>query len=317
MKNNVPKVTLPQFDDLFKSEEIRQEERLERILRVPAEEIFPYARQPYSIDRPTADLAQLMDSIERMGITEPLITRPREDGGYEIVSGHRRDYCGRMIGLPDRPIIVRDYTDDEADILVADANIKREDLLPSEKARAYKLKLDAMKRQAGRPAKINGDQVGLHLYQGKSKELLAEQVGESATQIQRYIRLNHLIPELLEQVDNGALKFTAAADYISHLTGEEQVELAHIIERDEISPSIGQVQQLKQLSAEGILTNDKMEDILNEEKPFEIKVIIKQDKLKKYFPKGFTPQQMEHVILGLLEDWQKKQLRQRQQNMSR
>lgn len=129
--------------------------------------------------------------------------------------------------------------------------------------------------------------------------------------------MNHLIPELLEQVDNGALKFTAAADYISHLTGEEQVELAHIIERDEISPSIGQVQQLKQLSAEGILTNDKMEDILNEEKPFEIKVIIKQDKLKKYFPKGFTPQQMEHVILGLLEDWQKKQLRQRQQNMSR
>lgn len=150
MKNNVPKVTLPQFDDLFKSEEIRQEERLERILRVPAEEIFPYARQPYSIDRPTADLAQLMDSIERMGITEPLITRPREDGGYEIVSGHRRDYCGRMIGLPDRPIIVRDYTDDEADILVADANIKREDLLPSEKARAYKLKLDAMKRQGER-----------------------------------------------------------------------------------------------------------------------------------------------------------------------
>lgn len=316
MKNNVPKVTLPQFDDLFKSEEIRQEERLERILRVPAEEIFPYARQPYSIDRPTADLAQLMDSIERMGITEPLITRPREDGGYEIVSGHRRDYCGRMIGLPDRPIIVRDYTDDEADILVADANIKREDLLPSEKARAYKLKLDAMRRQ-GERIDLTSDQFGPKLSGIRSNELLAEQVNESKTQIQRYIRLNHLIPELLEQVDNGALKFTAAADYISHLTGEEQVELAHIIERDEISPSIGQVQQLKQLSAEGILTNDKMEDILNEEKPFEIKVIIKQDKLKKYFPKGFTPQQMEHVILGLLEDWQKKQLRQRQQNMSR
>ena len=316
MKNNVPKVTLPQFDDLFKSEEIRQEERLERILRVPAEEIFPYARQPYSIDRPTAYLAQLMDSIERMGITEPLITRPREDGGYEIISGHRRDYCGRMIGLPDRPIIVRDYTDDEADILVADANIKREDLLPSEKARAYKLKLDAMRRQAGRPEK-NSLQIGENFRGTTSVKILAEQVEESATQIQRYIRLNHLIPELLEQVDNGALKFTAAADYISHLTGEEQVELAHIIERDEISPSIGQVQQLKQLSAEGILTNDKMEDILNEEKPLEIKVIIKQDKLKKYFPKGFTPQQMEHVILGLLEDWQKKQLRQRQQNMSR
>lgn len=316
MKNNVPKVTLPQFDDLFKSEEIRQEERLERILRVPAEEIFPYARQPYSIDRPTADLAQLMDSIERMGITEPLITRPREDGGYEIISGHRRDYCGRMIGLPDRPIIVRDYTDDEADILVADANIKREDLLPSEKARAYKLKLDAMKRQ-GERLDLTSLQIGEKLKGATSVKILAEQVEESATQIQRYIRLNHLIPELLEQVDNGALKFTAAADYISHLTGEEQVELAHIIERDEISPSIGQVQQLKQLSAEGILTNDKMENILNEEKPFEIKVIIKQDKLKKYFPKGFTPQQMEHVILGLLEDWQKKQLRQRQQNMSR
>ena len=197
MKSSVKNIELTKYDDLFKDEETRQEEKQERILTVPAEQVFPYARQPYSIDRPTPDLVRLMDSIERMGISEPLITRPREGGGYEIISGHRRDYCGKAIGLAERPIIVRQYTDEEADILVADYNITREDLLPSEKARAYKLKLDAMKRQAGRPSKENGDQNGPHLFRGKSKELLAAQVGESATQVQRYVCLNSLVPPVV------------------------------------------------------------------------------------------------------------------------
>lgn len=311
MKSNAPKVELARFDDLFKSEESRQEEQQERIQIVAAEELHVYARQPYLIDRPTPDLVRLMDSIEKLGISEPLIVRPREMGGYEILSGHRRDYCARVIGIPDRPVIIRDYTDEEADILVADYNITREDLLPSEKARAYKLKLDAMKRQ-GERTDLTSAQIGQKLNGKFSIEILAEQVEESRMQIQRYIRLNHLIPILLEQVDQGVLKTTAAADYISHLTEKEQTYLAYIMERDEASPSIDQAKRLKKLSAESSLTESAMDLIMREEKPFEIKVMLKQDKLKKYFPRDYTPQKMEEVIIKLLEEWNRK--RQREQS---
>lgn len=200
MKSGVKEIELTKYDDLFKDEETRQEEKLERILIVPANQVFPYARQPYSIDRPTPDLVRLMDSIERMGISEPLITRPREGGGYEIISGHRRDYCAKSVGIPDRPVIVRQYSDEEADILVADYNITREDLLPSEKARAYKLKLDAMKRQ-GQRTDLTSAQVGQKLDGKVSVEILSEQVNESRMQIQRYVRLNNLVLPLLEAVD--------------------------------------------------------------------------------------------------------------------
>lgn len=311
MKSNAPKVELARFDDLFKSEEARREGQQERIQIVAAEELHVYARQPYLIDRPTPDLVRLMDSIEKLGISEPLIVRPREMGGYEILSGHRRDYCARVIGIPDRPVIIRDYTDEEADILVADYNITREDLLPSEKARAYKLKLDAMKRQ-GERTDLTSAQIGQKLNGKFSIEILAEQVEESRMQVQRYIRLNHLIPTLLEQVDQGVLKTTAAADYISHLTEKEQTYLAYIMERDEASPSIDQAKRLKKLSAEGSLTESVMDFIMREEKPFEIKVTLKQDKLKKYFPRDYTPQKMEEVIIKLLEEWNRK--RQREQS---
>ena len=182
-----------------------REEQQERIRIVAAEELHVYARQPYLIDRPTPDLVRLMDSIEKLGISEPLIVRPREMGGYEILSGHRRDYCARVIGIPDRPVIIRDYTDEEADILVADYNITREDLLPSEKARAYKLKLDAMKRQ-GERTDLTSLQIEEKLRGKFSVQILAEQVEENVSYIQRYIRLNHLIPILLEQVDQGGIK---------------------------------------------------------------------------------------------------------------
>ena len=311
MKSNAPKVELARFDDLFKSEESRREEQQERIRIVAAEELHVYARQPYLIDRPTPDLVRLMDSIEKLGISEPLIVRPREMGGYEILSGHRRDYCARVIGIPDRPVIIRDYTDKEADILVADYNITREDLLPSEKARAYKLKLDAMKRQ-GERTDLTSLQIEEKLRGKFSVQILAEQVEENVSYIQRYIRLNHLIPTLLEQVDQGVLKTTAAADYISHLTEKEQTYLAYIMERDEASPSIDQAKRLKKLSAEGSLTESAMDFIMREEKPFEIKVTLKQDKLKKYFPRDYTPQKMEEVIIKLLEEWNRK--RQREQS---
>lgn len=312
MRESLKNIGLISLDDMFTTEEQRQEAKLEKIQIVPAGEVYPYARQPYTIDRATTDLVRLMDSIESIGISEPLITRPRKDGGYEIISGHRRDYCAKMLGIKELPIIVRNYTDDEADILVVDHNITREDLLPSEKARAYKLKLDAMKRQAGRPTLESQDelkncvQVGHNFFGKKSRELLAEQVNDSATNIQRYIRLNDLIPSLLEQVDSGILKVTPAADYISQLTEHEQMQLALVMEQNEVTPSIKQAQQLKQLSQEGKLTESVLEHIMTEEKPSERKVILHQDKLKKYFPASYTPRQMEDVIIKLLEGWHRK-----------
>ena len=305
-------IELTRYDDLFKTDAEREADQQERVQIVPAEQVFPYARQPYSVDRPSADLVRLMDSIERTGIAEPLIVRPRSEGGYEIISGHRRDYCAKVVGLDTRPVIVRDYSDEDADILVVDYNINRENLLPSEKAKAYKLKLDAMKRQAGRPAK-NGDQIGPHSLQGKSKEILAEQVKESTTQIQRFMNLNKLIPPLMEAVDTGKLKFVPAADYISHLTEKEQTYLQFLMERDEVSPSVDQAQRLKQISAEGKLENNIIDLIMREEKPLERKVTLRNDRLQKYFPANYTPKQMEEVIIKLLEGWH----RRRQQEQAR
>lgn len=305
-------IELTRYDDLFKTDAEREADQQERVQIVPAEQVFPYARQPYSVDRPSADLVRLMDSIERTGIAEPLIVRPRSEGGYEIISGHRRDYCAKVVGLDTRPVIVRNYSDEDADILVVDYNINRENLLPSEKAKAYKLKLDAMKRSAGRPAK-NSAQVGQN-FQGRfSVEILAEQANESRMQIQRYIRLTNLIPPLLEAVDTGKLKFVPVADYISHLTEKEQTYLQFLMERDEVSPTVDQAQRLKQISAEGKLGNDIIDRIMREEKPLERKVTIRSDRLQRYFPASYTPKQMEEVILKLLEGWH----RRRQQEQAR
>ena len=308
MAGNVKNMGLTSLDDLFKSEEERQQDSRERILNIPIEELHPYARQPYSVERPTPDLVRLMDSIEQVGIAEPLIVRPRTEGGYEILSGHRRDYCARVVGLQTLPVIVREYTDDEADILVVDYNITREDLLPSEKAKAYSLKLGAMKRQAGRPCK-NSLQVGEN-FRGKfSVQILSEQIGENVTHIQRYIRLTKLISPLLAQVDNGILKVTTAADYISHLSEKEQAALLVIMERDEMVPSLEQARRLKELSEEGKLDSCAMEVILREDKPVTRKVTLKNDRLQKYFPPSYTPKQIEDLIIKLLDQWQRKKQR--------
>ena len=309
MAGSLKNIGLTSLDDLFKTDEQRQADAQERVQIVPADQVLPYARQPYSIDRPTQDLAQLMDSIERVGIAEPLIVRPRDGGGYEIIAGHRRDYCAKTIGLETRPVIVREYSDEDADILVVDYNIHRDDLLPSEKARAYKLRLDAMKRKAGRPSK-NSCQVGTNL---RADALLAEKADDSARQIQRYIRLNNLIPSLLVQVDSGNLKLVPAAESISYLTEKEQIYLAMVMERDEVSPSMDQAKRLKQLSAEGKLAENIIDLIMREEKPLERKVTLRNDKLERFFPKSYTPKQMEDVILKLLEGWQRK----RQQEQAR
>ncbi len=303
MINNLKNVGLTKLDDLFKSEEERNAGQHDRVLTVPADQVFPYARQPYTIERPTPDLVRLMDSIERFGIMEPMIVRPREVGSYEIVSGHRRDYCAKTVGLDTRPVIVREYTDEEADILVVDFNINREDLLPSEKAKAYKLKLDAMKRQ-GKRTDLTSAQLGQKLEGRYSVEILAEQVNESRMQIQRYIRLNHLIPPLLEQVDKGSLKFVPAADFISHLREKEQNYLALVMECDEVSPSVGQAKRLKELSAEGKLEDNIIDFILREEKPSEKKITLNGKWVQNRFPRDMTPKQiMERInkALDLLE----------------
>ena len=305
MASKLSGIELTRYDDLFKTDAEREADRQERIQIVPASEVFPYSRQPYTIDRPTPDLVRLMDSIEHIGIAEPLIVRPREVGGYEIISGHRRDYCAKAVGLDARPVIVRNYSDEEADILVVDYNINREDLLPSEKAKAYKLKLDAMKRQ-GQKRVGTSPQNGEKLKENYSVSILGEQVKESATQIQRYVRLNLLIPPLVEAVDKGFLKLAPAADFLSHLSEKEQTYLLLVMERDEVSPSLGQAQRLKQLSGEGKLENNIIDLIMREEKPLERKVTIRNDRLQKYFPASYTPKQMEDVIIKLLEGWHRK-----------
>ena len=312
MASKLSGIELTRYDDLFKTDAEREADRQERIQIVPAAEVFPYSRQPYTIDRPTPDLVRLMDSIEHIGIAEPLIVRPRESGGYEIISGHRRDYCAKAVGLDTRPVIVRNYSDEEADILVVDYNINREDLLPSEKAKAYKLKLDAMKRQ-GQKRVGTSPQNGEKLKENYSVSILGEQVKESATQIQRYVRLNLLIPPLVEAVDKGFLKLAPAADFLSHLSEKEQTYLLLVMERDEVSPSLGQAQRLKQLSGEDKLENNIIDLIMREEKPLERKVTIRNDRLQKYFPSSYTPKQMEDVIIKLLEGWHRK----RQQEQSR
>lgn len=305
-------IELVKYDDLFKTDAEREADQQERVQIVPAEQVFPYARQPYSVDRPSADLVRLMDSIERTGIAEPLIVRPRSESGYEIISGHRRDYCAKVVGLDTRPVIVRNYSDEDADILVVDYNINRENLLPSEKAKAYKLKLDAMKRQGAR-TDLTSLQNGEKLNRMTSVKILAEQAEDNVTAIQRYIRLTNLIPPLMEAVDAGKLKFVPAADYISHLTEKEQTYLQFLMERDEVSPSVDQAQRLKQISAEGKLENNIIDLIMREEKPLERKVTLRNDRLQKYFPASYTPKQMEEVIIKLLEGWH----RRRQQEQAR
>ena len=298
-----PEYQLASVAELFKTTEEREEDKLERVQIVPAEQIHPYPREPYQVGRATADLAQLMDSIERVGIAEPMIVRPRAEGGYEILAGHRRDYCARQLGLPNRPVIVRHYDDATADVLVSDYNITREDLLPSEKARAYALWMDGMRRQ-GQRVDSTSLQIGEKLAGKLSVQLLAEKVSENATNIQRYIRLTHLIRPLLDRVDEKKLGLVPAADYLYKLTEEEQSHLQALLEAGKPAPSLEQAQQMKRLSEAGLLTEEEMGKIL-QKKVKEKKVVLKQTRLQEYFPAAFTEKQMEEVILQLLKDWRR------------
>ena len=305
MKSSAKNISLSSYDDIFGTEESRADAVREKVMEIPLSELHPFKNHPFKVldDDRMADTAE---SIKEYGVLVPAIARPRDDGGYELVAGHRRKRGCELAGRETMPVIVRDLDDDAATIIMVDSNIQRENILPSERAFAYKLKLDAMKRQVGRPSKENVSQVGT---QKRSDQIMAEQMGESRNQIQRYIRLTELIPPLLEMVDCKKIAFNPAVE-LSYLKPDEQALLLDAMDSEQASPSLSQAQRLKKFSQDGRLSLDVMTAIMSEEKKGEIdKVTLGGDKLRKYFPKSYTPQQMEQTILKLLEQWQKKRQR--------
>ena len=304
MKSSAKKVELVSVDDLFSTEEGRQDAKLEKVQEIPLSELHPFKNHPFKVKDDEA-MMETADSVRQYGVLVPAIARPDPEGGYELVAGHRRHRASELAEKETMPVIVRDLDDDAATIIMVDSNLQRESLLPSERAFAYKMKLEAMKRQAGRPTKGNGSQLG-NDFRKKSSELLAEQVGQSKNQIFRYIRLTELIPELLDMVDEKKIAFNPAVE-ISYLKPNEQQDFLEAMDYAQSTPSLSQAQRLKKFSQEGKCSLDAMCAIMSEEKKGELdRVTIKHDVLRKYFPKSYTPKQMEDTIIKLLEQWQRK-----------
>jgi len=294
---------LKSLDALFGSPDVTTDSERENVQQLPIFKLFPFRNHPFKVVD-DATMESMVESIKEYGVLMPCIARPHESGGYEIVAGHRRKRGCELAGLDTMPVIVRQMSDDEATILMVDSNIQRECILPSERAFAYKMKLEAMKRQAGRPSKENGSQVGNESFGRKSSDIMAEQIGESKNQIFRFIRLSELVPPLLEAVDTKRVAFNPAVE-LSYLAQEEQMQLLDTMESEQSTPSLSQAQRLKKFSQEGKLTPEAMSAIMTEEKKEVSKVTLTGDKLARYFPKSFTPKQMEATILDLLEQWQK------------
>lgn len=307
MKASGKNIALTSYDDIFKDEETRQSEKLERVQLIPTDQMDAFPNHPFKVSS-DEKMLDTIQSIKENGVLVPMIVRPKQNGRYEIVAGHRRHYACEAAGIKEIPAIVREMTDDEAVIIMVDSNLQRENLLPSEKAFAYKMKLDAMKRKAGRPSLENSAQVGRNLFGKESREILAEQTGESRNQISRYIRLTELSKDLLEMVDEKTMSFNAGVE-VSYLKQEEQAQLYEVMEYEECSPSLSQAQRLKKCSLENRLTKEVMLEIMSEEKDIEMKLTLGGSKIKKYFPEEYTPKQMEQTILKLLENWSKKRQR--------
>ena len=298
-------ISLSSYDDIFETDESRADSQLEKVQKIPISELVPFKNHPFKVVDDEAML-RTTESIAQFGVLTPLIARPLEDGGYEIISGHRRAHAAEAAGLTEVPVIVRDMDDDAATVLMVDSNLQRESILPSERAFAYKMKNEAMKRTAGRPSKENASQVGT---QKRTDQLMAEEMGESRNQIQRYIRLTNLIPELLDMVDQKQISFNPAVE-LSYLTPEEQQHVIEAMDFTQAAPSLSQAQRLKKLSQEGGCTLEAMQDILGEVKKGDLeRVAFKSEQLRKYFPKSYTPKQMFDTIIKLLEQWQKKRQR--------
>lgn len=307
MKSSAKKVELASVDDLFTTEESRADARREKVVEIPLSELHPFKGHPFKVKDDDA-MMETADSIRQYGVLVPAIARPDPSGGYELVAGHRRHRASELAEKETMPVIVRDLDDDAATIIMVDSNLQRESLLPSERAFAYKMKLEAMKRQAGRPSKENCSQVG-NDFGKKSSEVLAEQVGQSKNQIFRYIRLTELIPELLNMVDEKKIALNPAYE-LSFLKKEEQTQLLDAMDSEQATPSLSQAQRLKKFSQEGRLSIDVMRAIMGEEKKSDLdKVTFTSDTLRKYFPKSYTPARMQETIIKLLEQWQKKRQR--------
>ena len=309
MKSAAKNIQLASYDDLFKTDEERQADAQERVQSLPLDRLMPFPNHPFKV-LDDEKMQETVESIKERGVLVPILVRPTNDGNFEIVSGHRRHHASLLAGKTEIPAIVREMDDDTAILLMVDSNLQREELLPSEKAFAYKMKLDAMKRQAGRPSK-NSAKIGRNFDGKESRELLADQTGESRNQISRYIRLTSLVPDLLNRVDNKTIAFNAAVE-VSYLTEPEQKMLCDAIEREECTPNLKQARRLKQFSQDGKLDENVIDAIMTEEKPIEDKLVLKGDVLAKYFPKTYTPSQKQKVIVKLLEDWHKRQLRQQE-----
>ena len=305
MKSSAKKIELASVDDLFSTEEGRQDAKLEKIQEIPLSELHPFRNHPFKVKDDEA-MMETADSIKQYGVLVPAIARPDPEGGYELVAGHRRRRASELAEKETMPVIIRDLDDDAATIIMVDSNLQRESLLPSERAFAYKMKLEAVKHQGAR-TDLTSRQVGEKSQTSIQK--VADQAGESQRQVQRYIRLTELIPELMDMVDEKKIALNPAYE-LSFLKKEEQVDLLDAMDSEQATPSLSQAQRLKKYSQEGHLTLDRMRVIMGEEKKSDLdRVTFTSDTLRKYFPKSYTPQRMQETIIKLLEAWQKKRQR--------
>ena len=298
MKSSARNIELKSVDDLFATEESRADAQREKVQEIPLGELHPFRNHPFKV-KDDAAMQDTVDSVREYGVLVPAIARPDPDGGYELIAGHRRHHASELAGKETMPVIIRDLDDDAATIIMVDSNLQREELLPSERAFAYKMKLDAMKRQAGRPSRENVSQVGT---QKRSDQIMAE----SGRQVQRFIRLTELIPTLLDMVDERKIAFNPAVE-LSYLKKEEQTLLLEAMDSEQATPSLSQAQRLKKFSQQKMLSLDVMRAVMSEEKKTDLdRVTLKNETLRKYFPKSYTPKQMEDTIIKLLEGWYKK-----------
>ena len=301
-------VSLKGADDIFSTEESRQEQQREQVQQISIGELFPFKNHPFKV-LDDESMQRTVESVEQYGVLSPLIARPRPEGGYEIISGHRRQHAAQLAGLDTLPVIVRQMDDDAAVLLMVDSNLQRENILPSERAFAYKMKLEALKNQGAR-SDLTCGQFGHKLNGAKARDIVADESGDNARNVQRFIRLTNLIPELLEMVDEKKIAFNPAVE-LSYLDESQQRDFLEAMNDTQNAPSLSQAQRLKKLAQEGHFSYDVAFAVMGEEKKDELdKVVIKNDTLRKYFPRSFTPKQMEDTIIKLLDQWQRKQQRQ-------
>ena len=301
-------VSLKGADDIFSTEESRQEQQREQVQQIPIGELFPFKNHPFKVLEDES-MQRTVESVEQYGVLSPLIARPRPEGGYEIISGHRRQHAAQLAGLDALPVIVRQMDDDAAVLLMVDSNLQRENILPSERAFAYKMKLEALKNQGAR-SDLTCGQFGHKLNGAKARDIVADESGDNARNVQRFIRLTNLIPELLDMVDEKKIAFNPAVE-LSYLDESQQRDFLEAMNDTQNAPSLSQAQRLKKLAQEGHFSYDVAFAVMGEEKKDELdKVVIKNDTLRKYFPRSYTPKQMEDTIIKLLDQWQRKQQRQ-------